>query len=426
MIDGTGTPLKKSQTILIEYGKIKEVGNATSVKIPEGFYQLDMSGKTVIPGIIGTHNHMRFPRGPLFYTSPKLYLASGVTTIQTCGTGNPQEEMAIGKAIEEGKIPGPEIVSSSPYFTGPEGKQNFIRFTNEKMVRDTIRYLTSIGVQWFKVYQHTRPEDLRVIINEVHKNGGKVTGHLCATTYEEAARLGIDAIEHGFIHSYDYAEGKEVGKCSGSRDFRSNMDISSEAVKRVQDILIEEGVALSTTPSIFEAQARGNADKRDLTALSPYYVAAYEDQQKRMKEQGAAWYFKEVWLVKSLQYDLTFYKAGGLLTAGLDPGLHNVPGFGDQKNYELFIEGGFKPEQAIQVMTLNGAKLLGKEEIGSIEKGKVANLVVLNGNLEKDASVIRNVEIVFKEGVGFDSQKLIKSVQGLVGSAIDEKVFLGK
>ncbi|MGD1841004.1 MAG: amidohydrolase family protein [Thermonemataceae bacterium] len=92
----------------------------------------------------------------------------------------------------------------------------------------------------------------------------------------------------------------------------------------------------------------------------------------------------------------------------------------------MFIEGGFKPEQAIQVMTLNGAKLLGREEIGSIEKGKVAYLVVLNGNLEKDASVIRNVEIVFKEGVGFDSQKLIKSVQGLVGSAIDEKVFLGK
>lgn len=419
VIDGTGAPSKASQTVLIENDLIIAVGNSNDIKVPKDFYTIDLSNKTLIPGIIGTHNHMRLPNAAMLFTSPKLYLAAGVTTIQTCGTGNPVEEIAIRKAIKEGRLPGPEIINSSPYFTGPDGKSNFIRFTNEKMVRDTIRFWAQKGVKWFKAYQGTRPEDLRVIIDEAHKNGAKVTGHLCATTYQEVAALGIDAIEHGFIHSRDHSTGREVGKCSGSRAFRSTLDIDSDEVRQVQKILIQNNVALSTTPAIFEAQARGVAEQRDLAAMAPIHVSAYEKRRKRMEEQGEDWYFKEVWLQKSLAYDLAFFKAGGLLTAGLDPGLHNTPGFGDQKNYELFIEAGFKPVEAIQVMTLNGARLLGRNDRGSIEKGKVANLVVLTGDLEKDPKSIRNVETVFKNGIGYEPEKLIHTINGNVGSRND-------
>ena len=368
-----------------------------------------------------------FPQGALFYTAPRLSLACGVTTIQTCGTGNPYEEIEIAKAIANWQEPGTEIINSGPYLTGPEGKQNFIRFFDEQTVRDTIQYWANRGVKWFKAYRHTRPDDLKIIIDEAHKYGTKVTGHLCATTYEEAAKLGIDAIEHGFIHSYDYAEGKEKDVCGGSRDFRSELDIHSEEVKRVHQILIKNNVGLSSTLAIFETQARGIADQRDLDAMAPFHRAAYENWRKRKLDKGKDWYFKEEWLQKSMEYDLAFYRAGGLLTAGPDPGLHNLPGYGDQKNYELFIEAGFKPEEAIQVMTSNGAKLLGREDIGTIAVGKRANLVLLNGNLEENPNVIRHVELVFKDGKGFDPEKLIDDVLDHVGSESDEDMtYLGR
>lgn len=422
VLDGTGRPAQDQQTILIEKGHLKQIGPSKSVAIPAHYRQLDLTGHTVIPGIVGTHNHMRLPNSAMLFTSPKLHLAAGVTTIQTCGTGNAREELGIAADINMGNQPGPYIVNSSPYFTGPEGKPHFIRFTDEKSIRDTITYWANQGVKWFKAYQHTRPSDLAIIIDQTHKLGAKVCGHLCATTYEEAAKLGIDAIEHGFIHSMDYAKGKEPNRCSGSRSFRSDILIKSPAIRNVQKMLIDHKVAISSTPSIFATQARMQADQRDLLALAPRHVQSYQERKIRKEEQGDRWYFKPEWLTKSLAYDLQYFKAGGLLTAGPDPGIYNLPGFGDQKNYELFVEGGFTPTEAIQVMTANGAKSLGIDHIGQIAAGMQADLVVLKGDLEEDSSVIRSVEIVFKNGQAYDPTKLLEAVQGHVGSIYDNSM----
>ncbi|MBX2876967.1 MAG: amidohydrolase family protein [Saprospiraceae bacterium] len=422
VIDGTGRAAQKRQTLLIEDGIITTIGPVSSIDIPAHYAIIDLEDHTLIPGIVGTHNHMRLPNSAMLYTSPKLHLAAGVTTIQTCGTGNAMEELAIAKDIAQGNQPGPHIVNSSPYFTGPTGKPHFIRFTDEKRIRDTISYWVEKGVKWFKAYQHTRPSDLAVIIDQAHRLGAKVCAHLCATTYQEAAALGIDAIEHGFIHSYDHAVDREPGRCSGSRAFRSNLSINSSAVKEVQQVLIDHEVALSSTPSILATQAEMEADPRDLRALAPYHVQAYQARKKRKKEQGEKWYFKPEWLSKSLAYDLQFFKAGGLLTAGPDPGIYNLPGFGDQKNYELFIRGGFTPTEAIQVMTSNGARSLGLNKIGTLAAGMQADLVVLQGDLEEDPSVIRAVEMVFKKGKVYDPKKLLASIQANVGSLHDNSM----
>ncbi len=419
VLDGTGNPSKDSQTVLIENGIIAAIGNANNIPVEADFYQIDLTDKTIIPGIVGMHNHMRIPRSAMLSTSPKLYLASGVTVIQTCGTGNPYEELAIATSISKGEQPGPEIINSGPYFTGPKGKTNFIRFTDEETVRDTIRYWAKKGVKWLKVYRNTRPSDLQVIVDEAHKNNLKVTGHLCATTYSEAAEIGIDAIEHGFIHNYDHATERETNVCSGNTDFRTNLDIESDDVKKVQQILLKNKVALGSTLAIFEAQANVRADARDLEVMAPFHQDAYHQRKIRKQEQGEDWYFKKEWLTKAMAYELQFFRKGGLLVAGLDPGLHNMPGFGDQKNYELFIAAGFKPEEAVQIMTSNGAKLLERADIGTIEMGKTANIIVLDGDLESNPKVIREVETVFKNGIGYDPDKLINSIKGNVGSETD-------
>jgi predicted amidohydrolase YtcJ len=121
---------------------------------------------------------------------------------------------------------------------------------------------------------------------------------------------------------------------------------------------------------------------------------------------------------KSMDFERAFVAAGGLLMAGLDPTGNGgiVAGFGDLREVELLVEAGFSPLEAIKIATLNGAMFLGEDaRIGSIAPGKQADLMVVKGNPATNINDVEKVEIVFKDGVGYDSEKLIQSVQGLVG-----------
>ncbi len=118
-----------------------------------------------------------------------------------------------------------------------------------------------------------------------------------------------------------------------------------------------------------------------------------------------------------MDFEVAFVRAGGLMGAGVDPTGNGgaLPGFGDQRNYELLLEAGFSPVEAIQIMSANGARILGMDDLGTIEPGKLADLVVIDGDPVGTPAEIRNVTIVFKDGVGYDSAKLIESVRGVVG-----------
>jgi hypothetical protein len=132
-------------------------------------------------------------------------------------------------------------------------------------------------------------------------------------------------------------------------------------------------------------------------------------------EGGAVW--SEL-LRRAQHFELEFVRAGGILGAGVDPtgSGATLPGFGDQRNFELLVEAGFSAVEAIRILTLNGAIILGEDEhIGSIEPGKLADLVVLEGDPVTDPTRIRNVRLVFKDGVGYDAPKLISAVKGQVG-----------
>ncbi len=401
--------------LLIVDGLIQEI--APSIQSEEPYRVIDGTGSTLIPGLVATHNHLHMP-GATFLgeAGARLYLAGGVTTMQTTGAAEPLQELQLKQDIEQGKIAGPNIVATGPYFTGPDGNAVMLRMTDAEAIDKEIGQWVDRGVSWFKVYRHTTEAQLKAIIESAHKRGAKVTGHLCSITMQQATKLGIDAIEHGFIHAYDFAEDKSAGECGGSNSYRSSLDIQGEALEQLHKTLITNKVAISSTPSIFEAQTPNTPiNPAYKTYLAPHLLERAENYLQRREKAGDSWYFKQEWLQRTLEHDLLFLKRGGLLTIGPDPGLHSIPGFADQRNFELLIEGGFTIQEVIQVMSANGAKLLGFKDRGYIKEGYRADLILVKGDLESEPHNINDIKMVIKNGVVYTPQELRKGLDGQLG-----------
>lgn len=415
VFDGKGNSAKENQTLIVVNGYFQSIGKSSEIDIPENTTIINLKGKTIIPGIVGVHNHLHIPQFPFIgETASKLYLASGVTTIQTCGSASPEEEIELSNKIEKGQIIGPNIVTSGPYFTGKGGNPNMIIPRDAKHIKDTIQYWTKKGVRWFKVYRNTIPNDLEIIINEAHKHNAKVTGHLCSITFEQATNLGIDGIEHGLNSTSDFRRNKTFGICDGSREYIDEIIINSEKVRQLHQLMIDKNVFLTSTLAIYEASIpkRAFADKRTLDVMLPFLVAQYQERRKQYDSINSDNDLREKRLKRIMDFEYQFFKMGGTLTAGVDAGRHVLPGFGDQRNFELLKEAGFKTEEVIKIMTSNGAKVLSNSEIGTVEKGKKADFVVIEGNIEKD---IRNVELVFKNGYGYDPKLILREMKGKFG-----------
>ncbi len=415
VFDGKGNSPKENQTLVIVNGYFWLIGKNSEIDIPENATIINLKGKTIIPGIVGVHNHLHIPQFPFVgEVASKLYLASGVTTIQTCGSASPQKEIELSKKIRNGQFIGPKIVTSGPYFTGDGGNSNMIIPRNEKHIKDTIKYWTKKGVRWFKVYRNTQLKDLKIIITEAHKQNAKVTGHLCSITFEQATNLGIDGIEHGLNSISDFRKNKTFGICDGSREYIDELDINSQKVKQLHQLMIDKNVFLTSTLAIYEASIpkKSFADKRTLDAMSPFLVSQYQERRKHYDNLKSNDNLREKRLKRIMAFEYQFFKMGGTLTAGVDAGRHILPGFGDQRNFELLKNAGFTTEEVLKIMTSNGAKVLSNSEIGSIEKGKKADFVVIEGNIEKN---IRNVELVFKDGYGYDPNLILQEIKGKFG-----------
>jgi len=415
VFDGIGNSVKKNQTLVIVNGYFQSIGQDSVINIPENATIINLKGKTIIPGIVGVHNHLHIPHFPFIgEEASKLYLASGVTTIQTCGSASPQKEIELSEKIKNGQSIGPNIITSAPYFTGKGGNPNMIIPRDEKHIKDTIQYWVKKGVRWFKVYRDTKPNDLEIIIKEAHKHNAKVTGHLCSITFEQAINLGIDGIEHGLNTTSDFRKNKTFGICDGSREYIDEIIIESEKVKQLHQLMIDKSVFLTSTLAIYESSIpkKSFADKRTLNAMSPFLISQYQERRKRFDNLKSNDNLREKRLKRIMAFEYQFFKMGGTLTAGVDAGRHVLPGFGDQRNFELLKEAGFTTEEVLKIMTSNGAKVLSNSEIGSIEKGKKADFVVIIGNIDKS---IRNVELVFKDGYGYDPKLILQEVKGKFG-----------
>jgi imidazolonepropionase-like amidohydrolase len=425
LVDGTGANPTTDQTIVIRDGRIAEVGPAAQVRIPDGARTMDLNGHTVIPGLIGMHNHLFYTAAggraaQMSYTGPRLYLGSGVTTIRTAGGRSPYAEINLRDNITRGLVPGPRIHLTAPYITGAAGGGSMDVVTSPEEARRFVAYWASEGATWIKAYTDIRRAELSAAIKEAHKRGIKVTGHLCSVSFREAVELGIDNLEHGMFTASDFDPSKQPDVCPVTLISRiKQADHRSEAARAVIQAMVKRRVAMTSTLAVYEpfAANRPTKEPRVLKAMAPEIRESYLKMRNEIDSTGTGPLAEEV-LKSAMAFEKEFVEAGGLLGAGVDPtGIGGaLAGYGDQRNYELFIEAGFTSPQAIRIMTFNGAKILGvQQRLGSVERGKLADLVVLKGDLPGDPKVIRNPTLVFKDGIGYDSAKLIASVEGRVG-----------
>ena len=218
VIDGTGAPARGDQTVVIRDGRIAAVGPAASVQVPAGAQVMDLSGHTVIPGLVGMHDHSYYTGGngraaQLSFSGPRMYLASGVTTIRTTGARSPYEEINLKRDIEAGMVVGPTVFATGPYLTGEQGSVTMTRLDGPEQARRVVRYWSEEGVSWFKAYTWISRAELGAAIEEAHRHGVKVTAHLCSVGYREAVALGIDNLEHGLFANSEYAPNKQADDC---------------------------------------------------------------------------------------------------------------------------------------------------------------------------------------------------------------------
>jgi imidazolonepropionase-like amidohydrolase len=427
VVDGSGQPAKDDQTIVIEGARIRAVGPAASTQAPAGAQVMDLSGHTIMPGIIGLHDHMYYgsPVGgsmrPMLFSYPRLFLAAGVTTIRTTGSVDSYQELNLKAAIGKGEMPGPEIHVTGPYLQGQRGDYPAAMhpLTDPEDARRMVRYWAQEGVTWFKAYTTLTRAELGAAIDEAHKNGIKVTAHLCSVGFREAVELGIDNLEHGLLTDTEFYSGKKLDECPTATpaEMYDPLDLSSPDVKKTIDLMVQRKVPMTSTLAVMETltPSRIPDDPRVLQVLHPDAAKAVTAWLERMRKQGDT--LAPASYKKAMQFEKMFYDAGGLLAAGSDPCCLSVTaGYGDHRNFEVLVEAGFTPEQAVQVMTSNGAKVLGiASRVGTIAPGMQADLIVIKGDVTKTPRDIRNITTVFRQGIGYDSAKLTDAVKGLVG-----------
>jgi imidazolonepropionase-like amidohydrolase len=434
VIDGTGSREQDEQTLILRNGMIAAVGPSATITVPPGARVIDLSGKTVFPGMVMLHEHLfttspnSMPSKPLLVEQrvsfPLMYLAAGVTTIRTAGSIDLPADIAIKRAVDSGQQPGPEIVLTAPYLESqPLIFPQMQALANADEARRAVDAGFEQGVTWFKAYMHITPEELKAAIDEAHSKGLKITGHLCSIGFSEAADMGIDGLEHGILVDTEFFPAKQSGVCPENNvavaDLAKRVDVDSPEVQAVIHHLVEHHVTITSTLAVDEdfggdPQPMSGLKGREQRALCWRCWLQYLIIRRFVLPKASYANLS----AKQMRFEYEFASAGGTLVAGSDPTGDGgtVAGYADQREIELLVRAGFTPVEAIHIATQNGAEVLGESDrIGTIAEGKQADLVVVSGDPSTNISDIRNVDLVFRKGIGYSSAKLFGAINGLVG-----------
>src|SRR3989449_9593660 len=363
VIDGTGAAAKEDQTLIIRDGNIVALGAARSITVPQGAYVMDLTGKSVIPGLVMMHEHLYYPTGPGVYGADyvsfsRLYLAGGVTSMRTGGNVGGYADLNLAAAIKAGNQVGPWIDATAPYVNGPSPFTQMYALKDSADARRFVAFWADAGATSFKAYMNITRAELAAAVDEAHRRGLKITGHLCSVTYREAADLGIDDLEHGFFVATDFVKDKQPDVCPGQNVGRTALGAvdskSPEFISLVQ-YLIAHHVAVTSTQTVFETVTPGQPEPPGLAVLDPVLKTQFEQQYARVQQNTTSRFAKLLGRAQAME--LAFFRAGGLLLAGTDPtGAGGaVPGHSGQRQAGVPGARGPAPLAGINGGTLAGA-----------------------------------------------------------------------
>ncbi|WP_415908217.1 amidohydrolase family protein [Oleiharenicola sp. Vm1] len=430
VVDGLGHAPLENQTLVLRDGRIAALGADGTVAIPAGAAVQDLAGKTVLPGFVMVHEHLFYSsitKGPFHvnemeFSFPRLYLAAGVTSARTTGSMEPYTDLQVKKDIDAGRALGPKLHLTAPYFDGEgTGITQLHAVASAAAAERMANYWADEGFTSLKMYQNLPLDIMAAAIKAAHARGLHVTGHIGRVGYREAAEAGIDNLEHGFMAMSDFNAGRKPGDASSplaNYQALEKLDPAGPEINALIRLLVDRHVALTSTLAIFETFTPGRrvASQAELDTLAPPLRESYLTRWAAIQTQNNPLF--RAAFARNLQLEAQFFRAGGHLVVGTDPTGYGgcIAGYGNWRAIELLVEAGLTPVEAIQVATSNGAKLLKIDAtVGSIEPGKAADLVVVNGDPTKAISDLRKTETVFKDGVGYDTRKILESVKGLVG-----------
>lgn len=414
VIDGTGAPARLDWTVLIQGTRILAAG--TDVEIPDGTHVVDLAGWTLLPGMFDMHGHLFAYNGHNLNfessTYPRLYLAGGVTTIFTAGELDPEGAIALRESIDNGQAVGPQILTAGPYFSGGNAASWMLKAGNpEDMLALYSRW--SARIDGVKFYTHIPEDQFKVVLDAAHADGLIVTGHLESISGMRAIELGIDGIEHGlFAMSEFFPKGASLGTqyCAISK-----LDVTSAPVVGIVDALVQHGTYLDPTIVVFQPELPDFEPLvKDWEKYLDESVRNSIRREIRSMVQGEC---LQIALEKQAQFVKAVHDRGGLIVTGTDPVIPILlPGYSVHRELENLVAAGLSPLEAIQAATLNAATATRLDsQKGSIAAGKIADLVVVDGNPDTDITAIGNTVMVFKNGVPYLPELLRKSVEGLIG-----------
>jgi imidazolonepropionase-like amidohydrolase len=420
LIDGAGRPPITDSVIIVQDGRIRDVGKRGAVSLPEGAEVIDAKGKTILPGLIDGHCHYRDWMG-------ELYLAYGVLTCPNISNNPVEWIIAQREGVRSGKIRGPRVWASGNVIDGPppEGagdlrrQRTSIIVENEEQARQAVRSLVEKGVDGIKLFERLTPQSAKAAADEARRLGRPVFGH--SLDIFASADAGYQSVEHSWSVLYtsieDPKKRAELDRARMTRKINTaeaHIHMEPAMFDRIIRVMVDKKVHWSPTWATWFRPLSTYAQemkRRELKLLKdprlsylPSYIlkdtesffAKYENAAPEKRSELLSGY-------KMLQeFVRKFAAAGGKIHSGSDPN-HVVPGYAVHAELQMLTEAGLSPVQAVQTATINVAQAWGKEkDYGSVEKGKVADLVIVQGDVLQNISATQNVEIVLMEGKTMD------------------------